>query len=154
MLGKIEGGEGDDRGWDGWMASPTQWTWVWVNSRCWWWTRRPGVLQFIGSQRIGHDWATELNWTNTQKASTLLGLSGNIATLHSQCPHYLCFLFLVNSLLSEMLCVWKFFSNLRSDCLDKSHMDKLGFLNFRTYKCPSAPLHWIFFSVFFFFFFK
>ena len=56
------GGEGDNRGWDGWMASQTRWTWVWVNSRSWWWTRRPGVLQFMGSQRIGHDWATELNW--------------------------------------------------------------------------------------------
>ena len=56
------GGEGDDRGWDGWMASPTRWTWVWVNSRSWWWTGRPGVLQFMGSQRVRHDWATELNW--------------------------------------------------------------------------------------------
>ena len=57
------GREGDDRGWDGWMASPTQWTWVWVNSGSWWWTGKPGVLQFMGSQRVGHDWATELNWT-------------------------------------------------------------------------------------------
>ena len=57
------GGKGDDRGWDGWMASPTQWTWVWVNSGRWWWTGRPGVLWFMGSQRVGHDWATELNWT-------------------------------------------------------------------------------------------
>ena len=57
------GGEGDNREWDGWMASPTQWTWVWVNSRRWWWTGRPGVLQFMGLQRVGHDWATELNWT-------------------------------------------------------------------------------------------
>ena len=57
------GGEGDDRGWDGWTASPTQWTWVWVDSRSWWWTGRPGVLRFMGSQRVGHDWATELNWT-------------------------------------------------------------------------------------------
>ena len=56
------GGEGDDRGWDGWMASPTQWTWVWVNSGSWWWTGRPGVLQSLGLQRVGHDWATELNW--------------------------------------------------------------------------------------------
>ena len=55
-------GEGDDRGWDGWMASPTQWTWVWVNSGSWWWTGRPGMLRFMGSQRVGHDWATELNW--------------------------------------------------------------------------------------------
>ena len=56
------GGEGDDRGWNGWMASPTWWTWVWVNSGSWWWTGRPGVLQFMGSQRVGHDWVTELNW--------------------------------------------------------------------------------------------
>ena len=53
-------GEGDDRGWDGWMASPTWWTWVWVNSESWWWTGRPGVLWFMGSQRVGQDWATEL----------------------------------------------------------------------------------------------
>ena len=60
------GGEGDDRGWDGWMASLTHWTWVWVNSGSWWWTRRPGVLQFMGSQRVRHYWATELNWTDTE----------------------------------------------------------------------------------------
>ena len=52
--------EEDDRGWDGYMASPTQWKWIWVNSRCWWWTGRPGVLQFMGSKRVGHKWATEL----------------------------------------------------------------------------------------------
>ena len=57
------GGEGDDRGWEGWMASLSQRTWVWVNSRSWRWTGRPGVLRFMGSQRVGHDWATELNWT-------------------------------------------------------------------------------------------
>ena len=56
-------GEGDDRGWDGWMASLTRWMWVWVNSGSWWWTGRPGVLQFMGSQRVGHNWMTELNWT-------------------------------------------------------------------------------------------
>ena len=56
------GGEGDDKGWDGWMASPTQWMWVWVNSRSWWWTGRPGMLRFMGSQRVRHDWAAELNW--------------------------------------------------------------------------------------------
>ena len=55
------GGEGDDRGWDGWIASLTRGTWVWVNSGSWWWTGRPGVLRFMGSQRVGHDWATELN---------------------------------------------------------------------------------------------
>ena len=56
-------GEGDDRGWDGWMVSLTQWTWVWVDSGSWWWTGRPGLLRFIGSWRVGHNWATELNWT-------------------------------------------------------------------------------------------
>ena len=57
------GGEGDDWGWDGWMASRTRWTWVWVNSGSWWWTGRPGMLQFMGSQRVGHNWGNELNWT-------------------------------------------------------------------------------------------
>ena len=65
--------EGDDRGWDGWMASLTRWTWGSVNSGSWWWTGRPGVLRFMGSQRVRHDWATELNckiwvysyWTKT-----------------------------------------------------------------------------------------
>ena len=50
------GGEGDDRGWDSWMASLTQWTWVWANSGSWWWTGRPGVLRFLGSQRVWYDW--------------------------------------------------------------------------------------------------
>ena len=52
--------------WDGWMASLTQWTWVWVDSGSWWWTGRPGVLQFMGSQRVRHAWATELNWTESK----------------------------------------------------------------------------------------
>ena len=60
------GGEGDDRGWDSWMASPIRCTKVWVNSRSWWWTGKPGVLQLRGSQRVGHDWATELNWADTK----------------------------------------------------------------------------------------
>ena len=61
MLGGIGGRrKGNDSGWDGRMASPTWWTWVWVNSGSWWWTRRPGVLQFMGSQRVGHD--ELLNW--------------------------------------------------------------------------------------------
>ena len=58
------GGEGEDRGWDGRMASLTRCTWVWVNSWSWWWTWRPGMLWFMGSQRVGHNWVTELNWTN------------------------------------------------------------------------------------------
>ena len=56
------GGEGDNRGWDDWMASLTQGIWVWVDSRSWWWTGRPGMLWFMGSWRVGHDWATELNY--------------------------------------------------------------------------------------------
>ena len=59
------------RRWDGWMASPTRWTWVWVDSRSWWWTGRPGMLRFMGSQRVGHDWATELNWTSTEFSEQL-----------------------------------------------------------------------------------
>ena len=61
------GGEGDDTGWDGWMASLTQWTWVWVSSRSWWWTGKPGMLQSMGSQRVRHDWVTELNWITQWK---------------------------------------------------------------------------------------
>ena len=61
-------GEGDDRGWDDWMASPTPWTWAWVDSGSWWWTGRPGVLWLMGSQRIGHDWATELKWRLKDKS--------------------------------------------------------------------------------------
>ena len=56
------GGEGNDRGWDGWMASLTQWTWVWASSRSWWWTGKPGMLQSMGSQRVRHDWVTEKKW--------------------------------------------------------------------------------------------
>ena len=57
-----QGGERDDRRWDGWMASLTQWTWVWVDSRSLWWTGRPGVLQFMGSQRVRHNWVIEWKW--------------------------------------------------------------------------------------------
>ena len=57
------GGEGDDRGWDGWMASLTRWTWVWLYSWSSWWTDKPGVLRFMELQRVGHNWATELHWT-------------------------------------------------------------------------------------------
>ena len=62
------GGEGNDRGWDDWMPSLTRWTWVWVNSGIWWWTGRPSMLRFMGSQRVGHDWATELDWTEPQQS--------------------------------------------------------------------------------------
>ena len=63
MLGKIEGGRRRGRQRKRWMASPTRWTWVWVNSGSWWWTGRPGMLQSMGLQRVEYDWVTELNWT-------------------------------------------------------------------------------------------
>ena len=63
------GGKGDDRRWDGWIGSLTGWTWVWVDSRSWWWTGRSGVLRFMGSQRVGHNWAPELNWTKRNPSS-------------------------------------------------------------------------------------
>ena len=69
------GGEGNDRGWDGWMASPRQWTGVWISSGSWQRTGKPGVLQSMGLQRGGHDWVTELNWTESRE---LLLFSGNI----------------------------------------------------------------------------
>ena len=65
------GGEGDNRGWDGWMVSLTRWTWVWVNSGIWWWTGRPGVLQFMRFQRVVQDWATELKLTCTNLDTSL-----------------------------------------------------------------------------------
>ena len=65
LLGKIEGGgEGDDRGWDGWMASLTWWPWVWTSSTSWWWMGKSSMLQSMGSQRVGHDWETELSWVS------------------------------------------------------------------------------------------
>ena len=67
------GGEGDDKGWDGWMTSLTQWTWVWVNSRSWWWTGRSDVLQSMGSQRVRHYWVTELNWKIGNLVKALFG---------------------------------------------------------------------------------
>ena len=63
------GREEDDRGWDGWMASMTLWTWAWVNSGSWWW--RPGVLRFMGSQRVRHEWVTELNWLRHKKLKVI-----------------------------------------------------------------------------------
>ena len=82
------GGEGDDRGWDGWIASPTQWTWVWVNSRSWWWTGRPGVLQSMGSQRVRHDWVTELNY-GKQYGGSSIKLKSTMIWLTNATPRYI-----------------------------------------------------------------
>ena len=68
MLGKIEGRRRDDRGWDGWMASPTWWTWVWASSRNWWWTGKPGALQSMESQRVRHDWVN--NYLSPEDSSS------------------------------------------------------------------------------------
>ena len=93
------GGEGDDRGWDGWMASPTRWTWVWVNSRSWWWTGRPGLLWFTGSQRVGHDWATELNWTELSLLDELIFSSTKISfsVFSNSCLKSQIFFFLIST---------------------------------------------------------
>ena len=72
------GGDGDDRGWDGSMASLTQGTWIWVISGNGWWTGRPGVLKFMGLQRVGQDWGTELNWTELNSVANSLKLSTDI----------------------------------------------------------------------------
>ena len=64
---RVRAGEGDGRGWDGWMASPARWTWVWASPWSWWWTGKPGVLQSMGSQWVGHDWVTELNWSKSDR---------------------------------------------------------------------------------------
>ena len=67
--GRLKAGERDNRGWDDWTVSPMKWTWVWISSRSWWWTGKPGVLQSMGSQRVRHDWAT--NWTDSLCTCTL-----------------------------------------------------------------------------------
>ena len=90
VSGKVKaGGEGDDRGWDGWMASPTRWTWVWANSGNWWWTRKPGVLQTIGLQRVRHDWATKLTELIKAPASNFRRSKIKLLVLH------FCFLYLM-----------------------------------------------------------
>ena len=82
------GGEGDDRGWAGCMASSTQWTWVWVNFGSWWWTGRPAVLQFMGSRRVGQDWATELNWTAWHFVQVVLSSILNFQPFN-KCPFWI-----------------------------------------------------------------
>ena len=88
---RLKAGEGDDGGWDGWMASPTQWTWAWASSGSWWWTGKPGMLQTGGLQRVGHNWTTELK------------LCLNLSTIKYLKPK---FLFLVNfSQIYPFLCL-------------------------------------------------
>ena len=75
------GGEGDERGWDGWMASPSRWTWVWVSSRSCWWIGKLDVLLFMGSQRVGHYWATELNCIGVGGSGTKCGWGAEVKDL-------------------------------------------------------------------------
>ena len=75
--------------WDGWMASPTGWIWVWASSRSWWWTGKPGELQSMGSQRVRHDWATELNWNNTYSQGGSCIHKGCHPSFFSPCLHLL-----------------------------------------------------------------
>ena len=81
---RLKAGEGDNREWDGWMASPTWWTWVWVGSWSWWWTVKPAVLWSVGSQRAGHNWATELNLCSGvlfYKVTTNTGLANDVVSI-------------------------------------------------------------------------
>ena len=78
---RLKAGEGDDWGWDGWMASPTQWTWVWASSRRWWRTGKPGVLQSTGSQRVRHDWVTK-------QQQPVLQISSGMASLRRGCVNF------------------------------------------------------------------
>ena len=82
------GGEGDYRGWDDWMASLTQWTWVWVNSRNWWWTGTPGMLQSMGSQRVGHDWMAELNWVSFKVFEQIVYMVSCLLSKHYKQYYY------------------------------------------------------------------
>ena len=83
MLGEIEGRRRrGDRGWGGWMASLTWWTWVWVNSGSWWWTGRPSVMWFMGSRRVRHNWASELNWSVCVSAPISQSHLALLASMH------------------------------------------------------------------------
>ena len=111
------GREGDDGGWDGWMASPTRWMWVWVNSGSWWWTGRPGMLWFMGLQRVGHDWVTELTWTELNHCCVLT-LCQAQKNWHEYWGHPLKL-----QILSYLWCSWnagkKFFQTHRCLCHQK-----------------------------------
>ena len=119
-------GEGDNRGWDGCMASLTQWTWVWVDSGSWWWTGRPGVLRIMGSQRVGNDWETELTFT---------------------CWVFLCLFFLF-----RLLCLWCPFCRLKvhDSSLLCSLLPWVGWLfNFSSLGEPMSVFQWMELDLFF-----
>ena len=103
--GRLKVGEGDDRGWDGWMASPTWWTWVWASSRIWWWTGSPGMLQSMGSQRVRLDWVTKLNWRPLSPSSPVLSILHFTDELYG-------FLWLLNLILPQLHAHTHFHSSL------------------------------------------
>ena len=126
------GGEGDDKGWDSWMASRTRWTWIWVNGS-WWWTGRPGMLWFMGSQRVRHDWVTELNWTECKALAhgrrlVIFPLCFPTSTLKYSCPLWLSnipFLLLYDD--SEEVLFSKQQHSFLQECLSWAHTDALLF---------------------------
>ena len=105
MLGKIEGGEGDDRGWDDWIVSPTRWTWVWVSSGSWWWTGKLGVLQSMRLQRVKHNWATELNIKWSFRSSFILGVLVH-SNIMKNVLHF-CYLTQRGTIFDGIQCIWR-----------------------------------------------
>ena len=104
------GGEGDNRGWVGWMASLTQWTWVWTRSRSWWWMGKPGMVQSMGLQRVTHDWATEMNWAHSLSLTWTLLDRLLISTLLSSSSRVLSFcLFQIYSSVSSLCWILYFY---------------------------------------------
>ena len=92
MLRKIEGGNRRGwRGWDDWMASPAQWTWIWVSSESWWWTGKPGMLNSMESQRVRQDWGTELNWGDNPARTDYVVIMGQVlcSGLYTNCPIFI-----------------------------------------------------------------
>ena len=107
-----EKGKAED--WDGWMASPTRWTWVWVDSGSWWWTGRPGMQQFMGSQRVGHDWATELNWRYMFQRDSLISSHPLLSPMCSKC---LCLLYYLASRIITSIFLDSIYINIQYLCL-------------------------------------
>ena len=119
------------------MSWPTRWTWVWVNSRSWWWTGRPGMLRFMGSQRVGHDWATEMNWTELIQVIHVHPYPINIVSdsLHS--------VFILGNIETSIInsnqpIIQQLFLELQS--LIRDHTSPIYIIHIRTHSCFSGPV--------------
>ena len=123
------GGEGNDRGWDGWMAPTTQWTWVWVGSGSWWWTGKPGGLQSMGSQRVTHDWATELNWTE-------------LMISHFQFSAFQMVQVLTFPIMKNPLESWMFCKFLQEELYEMEFVQKITDQGIRRW-CVCSDSHWL-----------